>query len=123
MLFQQGLYILYGPAEYCAIAALNNRPLNQVRMLDHQRDDLIVAQFAFAKVEFAINRFARAQKLARLQFHLLEQLAQFFFAQRRYVVVDLFEIDATLTEQLVQLATLRSSRFFVDGDFVGHVVE
>jgi hypothetical protein len=89
-------------------------------MLDHQRDELIFAQFGLAKVEFAINRFARAQKLARLEAHLLDQLAQLLFAQRLDVVVNLFEIDATLTEQLVQLATLGSSRFFVNSDFVGH---
>ena len=85
-------------------------------MPDHQRDDLIIAQFTLTKFEFAINRFARAQKLARLEVHLFEQLAKFLFAQRFDVVVNLFEVDATLTEQLVQLATLGSSRFFVNSD-------
>ena len=85
-------------------------------MLDHQRDEYIIAQVALSKVEFAINRFARAQELARLEAHLLEQLAKFLFAQRLDVIVNFFEIDATLTEQLVQLATLRSSRFFVNSD-------
>ena len=89
-------------------------------MLDHQSDELIVAQFALAKAELAINRFTRPQKLARLKAHLLEQLAQFLFAQRLDVIVNFFEIDATLTEQLVQLATLRSSRFFVNGDSLRH---
>ena len=92
-------------------------------MLDHQRDDLIIAKFALTKVEFAINRFARAQKLARLEAHLFEQLTKFLFAQRLDVIVNFFEIDATLTEQLVQLATLGSSRFFVNSDFVGHIVQ
>ena len=90
-------------------------------MLDHQRDDLIIAQFTPTKVEFAINRFARAQKLARIEAQLVEQLAQFLFAQRLDVIVNFFEIDATLTEQLVQFATLGSSRFFVNGDSVGHL--
>jgi hypothetical protein len=85
-------------------------------MLHHQRDDLIIAQFPFAKIEFAIDRFARAQKLARLEANLPEQLAQFLVAQRLDVIVNLFEIDATLTEQLVQLATLGSSRFFVNSN-------
>ena len=87
-------------------------------MLDHQRDELIVAQFALAKVEFAINRFARPQEPARFHAHFLKQVPQLLFAQRLDVIVDLFEIDATLTEQLVQLAALRSSRFFVNSDFV-----
>ena len=89
-------------------------------MLDHQRDDFIITQFLFAKFELAIDRFTRAQKLARIEAHLFEQLAQFLFAQRLDVVVNFFEIDATLTEQLVQLATLGSSGFFVNSDSVGH---
>jgi hypothetical protein len=36
------------------------------------------------------------------------------------VVVNLLKREATLTEQLVGLATLGSSRLFVDGDFVTH---
>lgn len=87
-------------------------------MLRHQRSDLSVGQVLLPKFELAINRFASTQKFARLDAHLLEQLAQFPLAQRLDVVVDLFEIDATLTEQLVQLATLGSSGFFVNCDFV-----
>jgi len=87
-------------------------------MLDHQRDDLVIAEILLTKFQFTINRFTRPQKLARLDAHLFEQLAQFLFAQRLDVVVNFFEVDATLTEQLVQLATLRSSRFFVNGDSV-----
>jgi hypothetical protein len=95
---KQRLHILDRATEHCTIPALDNRPLNQVRMLDHQSDEFIIAQFAFTRVEFAIDRFARAQKLAGLKAHLLEQLAQLLFAQRLDVIVDLFEIDATLTE-------------------------
>ena len=91
-------------------------------MLDHQRDELVVAQFALAQIKFAINRFTCAQKLARLAAHLFEQLAELFLAQRLDVIVHLLEIDATLTEQLVQVATFRSSWFFVDGDFTGHTI-
>ena len=91
-------------------------------MLDHQRDDLIVGELLLSKFEFPINRFTRSQKVARFHTHLLKQLAQLLFAQRLDVIVDLFEIDATLTEQLVQLATLRSSRFFVNGNHTGHLL-
>jgi len=67
-----------------------------------------------------VDRFACAQEFARLDSHLLHQLAQLLFAERYVVVVNLFKREATLTEQLVSLATFRSSRFFVDGDFVCH---
>lgn len=85
-------------------------------MLDHQRDDFIVAEIPLTKVEVAIDRFARAQKLARIEAQLVKQLAQFPLAQRLDVIVNFFEIDATLTEQLVQFATLGSSGFFVNSD-------
>lgn len=85
-------------------------------MLDHQRDDFIIAEIPLTKVEVAIDRFARAQKLARIEAQLVKQLAQFLFAQRLDVIVNFFEIDATLTEQLVQFATLGSSGFFVNSN-------
>ena len=89
-------------------------------MFDHQRDDLTVTEIFLANLQFAIDRFARAQKFARFNAHLLDEMAQLLFCQRLDVVVDLFEIDAALTEQLVQLATLRSSRFLVDRKLVCH---
>ena len=85
-------------------------------MFDHQCDDLVVAEIFLSDLQFAIDRFAGAQQLARFDAHLLDQIAQFLFAQRLDVVIDFFEIDAALTEQLVQLATLASSRFFVNCD-------
>jgi hypothetical protein len=81
---------------------------------------LVVAEVFLSNLQFAIDRFAGAQKLARVDAHLLDQIAQLLFGQRLDVVIDLLEIDAALTEQLVQLATFASSRFLVDGDFVCH---
>ena len=51
-------------------------------------------------------------------------VAQLLPAQRRRVVVYFFKCDAALPEQLVQLATLGSSRFFVNCNliFSWHVV-
>ena len=44
----------------------------------------------------------------------------FFFCQRLDVVIDFLEVDATLPEQPVHLATLGSSWLFVDRDFIFH---
>ena len=89
-------------------------------MLDHQRNDFFVAEFFLTQTKLAIDSFTRAQELARLDIHLLDQFAQFPLAQRLDVVIDFLKVHATLTEQLVQLATLRSSRLFVDCNLVGH---
>jgi len=89
-------------------------------MLYHERDYFFVAEFFLTQTKLAIDSFTRAQKLARLDAHLLDQFAQFPLAQRLDVVIDFLKAHATLTEQLVQLATLRSSRLFVNSDFVSH---
>ena len=85
-------------------------------MLDHQRDDFIIAEVFLSHLQFAINRFAAAKQLARLDPDLSNQIAQLLFVQWLDVVIDLFEVDATLTEQLVKFTTLRSSRFLVNGN-------
>jgi hypothetical protein len=89
-------------------------------MLDHETDDLVVGEFALRQTEFFVDSFARAQKLARRDAHLPYKLAQFGFAYRLDVEVDLLEINAALTEQTVGLSALGSGRLLVDGDFVSH---
>ena len=89
-------------------------------MLDHESNNLVVGEFAFAESEFFIDGLARPQQFARRQPHLLYQLAQLPLAKRLNVVVDLPEIDPALTEQAMRLAALGSSRLLVDGDLVGH---
>ena len=115
-LSQQRFHILNRPPQHCAIIPLDNWSLNQVGMLDHQRDDFVVAEIFLSNLQFAIDRFAAAQKLARVDTHLLDQIAQLLLVQRLNVVIDLSVIDAALTEQLVQLATFASSGFFVNCD-------
>jgi hypothetical protein len=71
-------------------------------------------------MQFAVDGLARAEQVARFELHLPQQLAQLFRAERLDVIVDLLERDAALTEQAVSLSTFRSSRLFVNGDFVVH---
>ena len=117
---QQGLHILGRSTQHRASAALDDGPLNQVRMLDQQRNDLIVAEVLLPQTELAIDRLAGAEEFARLDAHLPDQLAQVLFAERLKIVIDLRKRNATLTEQLVGLTTLRSSRLFVDGDLIAN---
>ena len=67
---QQLPHILHWPAQDSAITALDNGPLNQIRMFDHQRDKLGVVEVALGQPEFAIDRLARSQELARRDLHL-----------------------------------------------------
>src|SRR6185369_13286642 len=67
-----------------------------------------------------VCRFTLSQKLARLHVHFAKQLSEFLFTQRLNVVINFLVRNATLTEQLVHLATLGSSWFFVNCDRVCH---
>src|SRR6516225_3784383 len=73
---KQCSHILGRSAQYRPIAALNNRPLDEVGILHHERNDLIVAQRFLAQLEIPIDRFAGAQELARLHSHFPDELAQ-----------------------------------------------
>src|SRR5215213_8114466 len=90
-------------------------------MFDHQVDQLAIAELVFRQSQFLVNRLTLPQKISRLQLHLANQLSEFLPAQRLDVIVNLVKRNAALTEQLVHLATLRSSRFFVNCDCVCHV--
>src|SRR5829696_2500272 len=89
-------------------------------MLDHQPDQFAVAEFVFRQPKLFINGLTLTQKIPRLQIHLAKQLGKFLPAEWFYVVIDFLVRNAALTEQLVHLATLRSSRFFVNRDLVRH---
>ena len=87
-------------------------------MRDHERDALVVREFAAVRVQLAVERFFRAQQGARRDVHLGEEFAQFRFAERRGRVINLLEFDAALTEQATGLAAGASSRFLVDRDLI-----
>jgi hypothetical protein len=80
----------------------------------------MVAQLFLGQAKIAIYRFAGAQQLAWLDSHFVNQVAQLLLAERLEVVIDFVVVDAALTEQFVQLATLGSSRLFVDCNFLRH---
>lgn len=89
-------------------------------MFYHQRDNLIIREFAGTQTKLSIDGFAGSQEIARRQLHLAEQLGKLLPCKWFDVVVHLFKRYATLPEQLVHFATLRSSRFLVNGDLVAH---
>src|SRR5205085_7268533 len=52
--------VLDGPAEHCAVAAFDDGSLQQLRMLNQQRDDLFIRQLALAQPQLAVLRFVLA---------------------------------------------------------------
>src|SRR3989442_7144110 len=52
---QQRLYILSRSSQSRAIAALDDWPLDQIRMFDHQRNDLVVTEIFLAQTKLAID--------------------------------------------------------------------
>src|SRR5215208_1990936 len=89
-------------------------------MLDHQIDQLAVAELVFRQSQLFENRLTLTQEVSWLELHLANQFSELLPAQRLDVVVHFVKRNATLTEQLVHLATLRSSGLFVNCDRVWH---
>src|SRR5215813_3036699 len=99
---QKGFNILSRPAHHGPISAFDDRPLDEVRMFHHQRDEFIVAEIFLAQTKLTRDGLTRSQNLSRPEAHFPEQLAELLFAERLEIIIDLFEVNATLTEQLVQ---------------------
>src|SRR3954452_20561483 len=66
---------LDGPGEHRAVAALDDRALNELRVLGHQADQLVVGGGVVDEVELGGQRLACAQHAARTDAGLGQQLA------------------------------------------------
>ena len=67
MSLEQLFHILSRTPEHRAIAAFHDGSLDQIRMLDHHRDQLAIAELVLSQPELFVNRFTLPQKLSRLQ--------------------------------------------------------
>src|SRR4051794_5197221 len=63
---QERLHVLDGSAQDGARASLYDGTLNQVRVFDHQRDQLVVRKLAHAQTKLFVDGLAPAQDVARL---------------------------------------------------------
>src|ERR1041384_818643 len=102
------------------MSPLHDRPLDQIRMLNHHCDELAIAELVLAQSELFVCRFTLSQKISRLQVHFTKQLREFLLTHWLNVVIDFLVRNAALTEQLVHLSTLGSSWFFVNCDCIRH---
>lgn len=106
--------ILHGASQHGTLSSLDDGALDEVRVLDHERDQFVICERAARQLKLAINGLARAQQGARGELHLRQQLPQLFMAERRGVVIYLLVRDTALTEQPVDLTALGSRRLFID---------
>src|SRR5882724_11912007 len=89
-------------------------------MLDHQRDNLVVAELTLSQAEFAIDWFALAQEITRLEFHLSEQVRELFLAERLDVIVNLIKVHAAIAQKPIHLAAFCTGWSFVNANLVYH---
>src|ERR1041385_3676151 len=89
-------------------------------MLDHKCYQLGICIFLRCESQFAINRLALSEEIARTDLHLAYPLRKFLLCERLDVVIDLREIHSAFSEKLVHLATFGTRWFFVDCDLIRH---
>src|SRR6185503_9330949 len=70
---QQLFHILSRTPEHSALAAFHDWPLKQVRMFDHQSDQLTIAELIFSQSQFFVDGLTLTQQLSRLEIHLANQ--------------------------------------------------
>ncbi len=98
------------------IAALDDRPLNQIGVCDHQVQEFGIAQVAVADPERLVNRILRAEKLPRSHAQLAQQLLQLPLRNRVGVVVHRLEVDAALLQRAMNLTACGARRLLIDDD-------
>lgn len=97
----------------------DNRTLQERRMFDDEANYFIAGR-VFGNAEFFVNRLFATHDFKRLKIGFIEQTANDFRRQRFGKIIDLFKLEAALPEQPSQIPARRSSRFFVDDDFLRH---
>ena len=113
--------LFYWPGQYCPVVDLDDRPLKEIWMFDHSRDDLAVRSFR-RQPKFLKLGLPLPQNIERSKAGLFDQAAQFRLCQRLNEVIYLVVINAVFPKQRCQIAARRSGRLFVDGYLFSHIV-
>ena len=112
-LYSQVLKLPGRPGKHSFVAFCHNRPLEQVWVLHHQVDQLLISQLA-ARYMFTIRGFTGTNRFQRFQACTLQKLSQCWFVKRMLVVVDGLKFCLFFGQDPPDLATLASCRLFVD---------
>src|SRR5579863_6452932 len=116
MLFQRGAEAVAVEAGDHLPARYDDRPLDKIRLLGHQRDRIVGAQSFPRQAHRLEGGAARIQKIPRVAAR--EQILELSRAQRGLCVVALVELRAKFFPQETScVAAGRSSRFPDETDF------
>src|SRR5919109_4664039 len=85
---------LHGAGEHGTVASHDDRPLEELRVLRHEGDRLVVIHLTIPEAELPVNGLARAKELAGRPPRLPDELPDLLLAERLDVIVDSVEIDA-----------------------------
>src|SRR5262245_52544315 len=108
---------LSGPRENRAAAFFDDGPLYQIRMFDHQVDQLGVTYVSLAELQLLVHVFLSTQQLARRGFHFADEGSQLIGGQRIGVVVHRLDIDSCLAQRRVHLTAGRARGLLVNRNF------
>ena len=93
--------------------------LDQDRMRDHGRDEVVVALARIGKAQVLVGRFGSAQEIPRRKAELPDKIAERRGVRRCLEVFYNQGREAPLLQQNQGLAGLRAARIVVDGDAHG----
>ena len=105
--------------KYSALAAHDDGPLQQIGVVDENRDQLVV-QHLTGDSERSGERFLPPDYVSGRQPQFLEQFAQQLSRQWVLVVVDGFDLDASLLENADGIPAGASRGLQVDRDLLVH---
>src|SRR5690606_17275420 len=110
-------HLLGRTPELGPLADLDDRALDQDRMTEHQRDQLVIGR---GRIETALLpfRLALADQIDRPQAEFLQQAPKPLLVRRVFEVLDDLGLDTPFLEQRERLPGLRAARVVVDRD--GH---
>src|SRR5690606_38050329 len=110
------------PGEDRAVAPDDDRPLDELRVLGHRVEDLVVGQVLAGEAELSVGGLAGPEEVARGDPHHPDQPLELVAGDRVDVVVDRLVLHAGFAEDLRELPAGGARRLFVDDDAVvgGH---
>lgn len=104
--------------EHSVVASYHDRSLDEVRMLDHYPDQLLVAQ-TLSGYMLPIGSLVSTHHIPRVQSGATEELLQRIRRERLLHVVDGVEVHTLRGQEPLDLAALASRRLFVNDDLCG----
>src|SRR5215213_3192364 len=101
------------PSQDRALAADHHGPLQELSVLGHEADRLVVVRLPLTEPELRVHRLALAEERPRRPAGLPDELPDLVLGERLDVIVDPVEVDAPLLEQRREVPAGRASPLLV----------